>query len=331
MQLNLETYESPEGEKYFRLEIVPGPKANQMKVIPKEIIFLMDASLSIQQKRLGEVVRGIQESLKHLNPQDKFNVYTFKDRIVKMSEESMTVSDAAIRDSVRLLSKLEPTEQTDIYKAFRDSIQTRASMNPSYIIFFSDGRPTQGVVSSEKLIGEISRINHLERSIFAFSGGKRVNRYLLDFLAYQNRGWSEYAEETHMISERIFGLYQKIQNPLLTNLRYQFSNLSEAEVYPKHLPDFYLNTRFVLYGQYTNEDAFSVRVVGDADGESKDFLYTRRLSAAPKGSEAIAREWAFNKFYHRISTITLEGKTPEGTAELKRLSDQFKIKTPYDL
>jgi len=330
MQIQLITYRDPtDGQGYFRISMTPGKDAASMKVIPKEIIFLIDASLSIRERRLDRFIRGIKYAIQNLNPNDKFNLYTFKDRITPLSDFSLTSSEQSVRKAIYLLNKLEPSEQTDIYAAFLESIQKPTSMDPSYIMFLSDGKPTQGVTSSAKLIGEISKINNRKRPIFAFSGGARVNRYLLDFLAYQNRGWSEYAASNLDIHRRISELYEKIKNPLMINVRYQFSQLDSSEVYPKHLPDFYLNTAFVVYGKFLGEDKFSMRVLGDVEGDTKEFIFARSLVNAEKGGKEIALHWAFNKFYHLISESTLDGPTPELNAQIKYLTKKFKIKSPY--
>jgi len=331
MKIHVTTYHDPvDGQGYFRISIRPSDGAVRMEVMPKEIIFLMDASLSIQERRLDQFIRGIKYAIQNLNPGDRFNIYTFKEHIDPLSLSPLVSSESTIKQATRFLNQLEPSQQTDIYEAFLESIQNPASMRPSYILFLSDGRPTYGVTSSAKLISKISRINDRERPIFAFSGGKRVNRYLLDFLAYQNRGWSEYAAKNHDITRRISELYDKIRNPLLVNVRYQFSALDASEVYPKHLPDFYRNTEFVVYGKFQDEDRFSIRVAGEIKDRTKEFIFSKNLSEAKEGDRDIAMNWAFNKFYHLISRITLEGPDESLKQELDELRRKFGIQSPYD-
>ena len=171
---------------------------------------------------------------------------------------------------------------------------------------------------------------HLEHSQSGHARYGRVDLVLLDFLAYQNRGWSEYAVKTHEIGSRISELYDKIRNPILANLRYQFAGVSEKEVYPKHLPDFYQNAEFVVYGKFREEDQFSMRVLGDIDGTTKEFIFARHLTNAEVGTREIAERWAFNKFYYLISQITLEGPSESLKRDLDQLRKEFKIQSPYD-
>ncbi|MBF0254345.1 MAG: VWA domain-containing protein [Candidatus Omnitrophica bacterium] len=331
MQVALSVYRKPgEEEGFFKISVIPGRDAARLEVIPKEVIFLVDASLSIQERRLDQFIRGIEYAVMNLNSRDRFNIYTFKDRITSLWPKPVTSSERAKEQAVAHLKRLKPSEQTDIYKAFLETIRIKPSQNPSYVIFLSDGRPTQGVVSSRKLIEEISRLNHRERSIFAFSGGVRVNRYLLDFLAYQNRGWSEYAERTFEVDDGVAQLYDKIRNPLLINVRYQTTGVSADEIYPKHLPDFYLNTEFVVYGRFREGSRLSMRVFGEVDGKVKEILFSRGFENAEPAGPEIARQWAFNKYYHLISSMTLEGSSPALKVEIAGLSRAYGIESPYD-
>lgn len=331
IQVRVATYQDPaDGEKYFKIMINPGKDVQKLPVMRKEVIFLVDASLSTGKERLDQFIRGIQYAVANLNPGDRYNIYTFKDTITPLFPKSVEPTKETIKETIWFLNKLEASERTDIYEAFLETIQKKAAVDPSYIIFMSDGRPTQGFTSTARLINEIARINRKARSIFAFSGGSRVNRYLLDFLAYQNRGWSEYALRTHEIKKRISELYDKIRNPLLINVQYQFSGLDAKQSFPQDLPDFYRDTEFVIYGKYQGEDKFSVRVVGEINGELKQFIFARSITEAEPGGRDIAVNWAFNKFYHHVSRITLDGPNDEDERELNALSAKFGIQNPYE-
>jgi hypothetical protein len=318
-----------DGRGYFEIVISPGKDAAKLAHLPKEVVFLIDSSLSMRENRIEEFKKGVVYCLRNLNAGDRFNVYTFKDDIRRFREAA--VSDPVeIGPAIRFMNELEASERTDLYEAFLRAIRTKASILPSYLVLLSDGRPTHGETSSAKLIEEISRVNGLKRPIFAFSGGRRVNRYLLDFLAYQNRGWSEYAVRTTDIRRKISEFYDKIRDPLLTNLRFQFSQVDAREVYPKHLPDLFRNAAFVVYGSYDKEKPFSMRLLGEFGGRKKEIIYAGDLAKAEKGGPEIARAWAFNKIYYLISRITLEGPDPRLEEEIRALSRRFGIQTPYD-
>ena len=126
-----------------------------------------------------------------------------------------------------------------------------------------------------------------------------------------------------------FQFYEKIKNPVFLNLRYNLNNLNATDAYPKSLPDFYKNAEFTLYGSYTNEDVFSMQLLGDIDGQTKELVFSRSLSQAKKGGADIKKGYGFNKVYHLISQISEKGYDPSVKAEIDTLSKKYGVVTPY--
>ena len=226
---------------------------------------------------------------------------------------------------------LTASEQTDVYLAFKKIVNIPLGKNPSSVLLLSDGRPTHGVVDSRELINSVTRANQGARPIFAFSGGGKVNRYLLDFISYQNRAWSQFMKKNWDIRKGLAEFYNKIRDPIFLNLRYRLNGLNEKEVFPKSLPDFYRNAEFTLYGKFDKEDTFSMQLLGDIDGKTKELIFSRSLSQAPKAGVEIMKGYAFNKIYYLISQVTLQGRKPELLQQIKELSKRYGIETPYSL
>lgn len=324
------TYEDPKTkEKYFQINMKVGKDGHELKTINKEIVFLIDCSKSTTEKRFRQFKEGLEYSLKNLNPGDTFNVLAFKKFIVEFMPQSVEPTEDNIRKALFFVDRLSLGTKTDAYNALFKSISRPVNKTPSYIIFLSDGFPTQGVTEPRRIIHEVSDLNNGLRSIFGFSGGLNVNRYLLDFITYKNRGWSEYSYRSHQIGVYLSNLYDKIKDPLLVNVRYHASGLNEEQIFPKLLPDFFRNVEFSLYGKYGGEDKFVLQMVGDVDGKVTEFVVDASLSQAVKGSEEIAKNWAFNKIYDLIGQLK-DGQDNTGLIQqIEELSKRYKIDTPY--
>ncbi len=330
LDIQVYTYQDPaDSGKYFMIKIFAKKDVQQFKVMPKEILFTIDCSLSISPERLDEFKRGISDCLKNLNKDDLFNIIAFKDKASFFSKESVPAAPETIKHAERFVSELTSNRATDVYGAFEKIVQTAPARNPSNIILISDGRPTHGVVNSRELINSITRINKKVRPVFAYSGGAKVNRYLLDFIAYQNRAWSQFVKERGQIYKGLSDFYSKIKDPIFLNLRYQLNGLNENEVFPKSLPDFYRNAEFTIYGKYENENDFSMQLLGDVEGKTKELIFSRLLAEAPKGGPDIMKGYAFNKIYYLISQITSEGQNAELLKQIRELGQRYKVTTPY--
>ena len=315
--------------KYFMIKIFAKPDAKVFSVMPKEILFAIDCSLSISPERLDEFKRGISACLKNLNKDDVFNIVAFRDKAFFFQPKSVSATPDRIKAAERFVSELTSNRQTDVYNALENILKTPLARNPSNIILISDGRPTHGVVDSRELINSVTRVNDKKRPVFAYSGGSKVNRYLLDFIAYQNRAWSQYVKERGKIHKGMADFYSKIKDPIFLNLRYQLNGINEADIYPRSLPDFYRNAEFTLYGTYTDEDEFSMQLLGDISEETKELIFTRSLAGAEEGPAEIVKGYAFNKIYHLISRVTTQGQSPELMKEIRDLSKRYGITTPY--
>lgn len=330
LDIEVYTYEEPgDPQKYYMIKIFAKPGARAFKVMPKEILFTVDASLSISPERLDEFKKGIRACLSHLNKGDVFNIVAFKDKTTFLAPSSLSANSDTIKKAERFVSSLTSSERTDVYQAFDRIVQLPLSRTPSNVILISDGRPTHGVVNSRELITSVSRINKKVRPVFAFSGGAKVNRYLLDFIAYQNRAWSQYVKNKSDIDTGLAEFYEKIKDPLFLNLKYRLNALDEKEAFPKSLPDFYKGAEFTLYGAYKDEDKFSMQLLGDVEGKTKELIFSRSLKEAKKGNEDIKRGYGFNKIYYLISRATVEGPRPEILREIDELSRRYGIVTPY--
>ncbi|MCD4779183.1 MAG: VWA domain-containing protein [Candidatus Omnitrophica bacterium] len=318
-----------DGQKYYKIVIRIGPDGLSLYSVPKEIIFLVDCSISTEKQRLEEFKEGIAYCLKHLNRFDTFNIFSFKKDISKFRAKAVHPNRDNIRLALQYVDSLTVGETTDTYRALYETVSVAKFHHPTYILLLSDGRPTRGVTNPRQLINEISSFNKGKMSIFAFSGGVGVNRYLLDFISYKNRGWSEYSYRTHQIAKNLAYMYTKIRDPLLLNIRYRVSGLTDTEMFPRMLPDFFRNTEFTLYGKYDEEDKFLMQFLGDFEDKTNELMIEGSLLDAPRGDSTIARNWAFNKIYHLIGQLKHGQENTELINQIYSLSRKFKIKTPY--
>jgi uncharacterized protein YegL len=331
LQYHLSTYHDPHSaEKYFQLTIQVNAPATRLPTIPKEIVFLVDCSLSIDSARLEQFKEGIRYCLTHLNPGDRFNILAFKEKVIKFQTQSIELTPAALKQALQFVDNLRIGEKTDTYQALYDTLQQEGSLHPTYVVLMSDGRPTKGVTNSRELINAITKFNQGKIAVFAFSGGMLVNRYLLDFIAYKNRGWAEYADRTHVIGERLSEMYQKIRDPIMLRLRYYVNGIQQDEVVPKILPDFFRHTEFALYGKYTSEAQFFIQFIGDTQSATKDYFVRGDFTLADQGGEDIARNWAFNRIYHLIGLLEDDRNNQTILNEIRTLTKRFNIQTPYE-
>ncbi len=323
-------YQDSAGQKYFKLAVKVRDATINFPVIPKEIIYLLDTSGSIGTKRLLQEEEGIIYSLRHLNPEDRFNIFVFKDKTVPLSPTSLPVTPDNIKTASNFLKNLKSWSNTDIYDTLRQSLNLNNPFVPSYRVMLSDGIPTVGVINDMHVINEISNINDNKVSFFSFGGGADVDPYMLDFVAFKNRGWSTITDREYFMSREFSRLYDELKDPLLLNVRYYVGGLKTDEIFPQTMPDFFKGSQFVIFGRFTREDRFVVQIRGEAAGqEKKEFIVSASLKDALQGDKQIAHDWAFHKVYYLIGQLKYNQNNGALLSEIGALCAQFHIITPY--
>ena len=333
LDMELSTWRSPgDPQGYFQLRIVP-KQGGQIEILPKDVTFVVDASSSIPQHKLNLTVKGLRNSLIQLRPVDRFNVVIFRDTPQHFRPEVVVATPDNVAEAQAFLESVESKGETDVYRALLPVVaQVPREGTPGVVVVVSDGRPTAGMRDGRTIINGLSSDNQGANGIYAFGGGRTVNRYLLDLLAYRNKGATEVVSSIDAIDTALPQFIKTLENPILVNLSADFGRIDEQTVYPQELPDFFGGQAVTLYGRYeAGEDkAFSVFLSGDAGSAKKEVIFRTDMESANAGTRAIADGWAFQKAYDIIGRISRDGELPEYLDELKRLRVEYGVKTSYD-
>lgn len=317
---------------YFQLTIAPKEKAN-IEILPKDVTFIIDASGSITQSKLNITRRGAQAAVKLLHPEDRFNIIVFRETPTPFKPELTPATEESKNAAAAFLENLQAKGETDVYSALKSVISgaTRPGI-PSLLIVISDGRATVGIRDARAIINGITAENNLRNSIFAYGGGETVNRYLMDLLAYRNKGESDITAKIADIEKDLPAFFLKLADPLLVNIKTDYANIEENSVFPEIVPDFYKGRVVTVYGRFTpaKDSEFVMRLAGIAQDRSKELLFRADLRKAATGKQIIAKQWAFQKAYAIIGQISRDGERPELMNQLKELKQQYGVSTSYD-
>ncbi|MFO7974601.1 MAG: VWA domain-containing protein [Candidatus Hydrogenedentota bacterium] len=316
---------------YFRLSIVP--KAGEsIEVLPKDVTFVLDASSSIAQPKLNNTIKGFQEALTRLRPEDRFNIIVFRDTATDFERGFVNATPEEKAAALRFVKGLESYGKTDVYSAIGPVIEKEPREGIAGLVFLiSDGRPSAGMLDSRAIINAVTEKNEPRNTVLAFGGGNTVNQYLLDLLAFRNKGYSYVSPSWNDIPSDLPQFFGTVSDPILVNCRADFGRISEESVFPKELPDFFKGQGVTVYGRYDperNKD-FAMRLTGVAGDRNKEVIFKADLEEAETGDKGIAKDWALRKIYYLIGEMTRLGPQPELVNELDRLHKEYGLKTSY--
>ncbi|MFQ5906475.1 MAG: VIT domain-containing protein, partial [bacterium] len=330
MGVSLLSYKESEGDGYFLMLLSPNSWSLNQKVLPKDVVFVFDRSGSMSGRKIEQARSSLLFCLNSLNEGDRFGFVTFNDAVSEFSSGLLPASRKNLEDARKFVNGLTANGGTDINSAMASGLDMFDSVSrPKMLLFLTDGLPTVGVTDADEIVRGAAERNSRTVRTFTFGVGYDVNTRLLDRLANENRGASEYVRPDEDIEVKVSSLYSKIMNPILADIAVGFGSAHASDVYPRKTPDLFKGSQLLLVGRYRNAGDARVTLEGRMEGKVRRFDYTLHFGGESKGSEFIPLLWASRKIGHLIEEIRAHGKSRELVDEIVYLSKRFGILTEY--
>ena len=318
---------------YFMLLVSPRPELSKTQKLPRDMVFVLDTSGSMRGKRMTQARNALKYCLDNLESHDRFALMNFATTVNKYTESLLPATKDNIAEAQKWVARLEATGGTAIDDALSTALgmRTKDETRPFTIVFFTDGRPTIGETDSEKILSNVAKKNNSNTRIFTFGVGDDVNASMLDALADKSRAISTYVRETEDIENKVTGLYAKISNPVLANLKLVVNgDVKLNEVYPPQLPDLFHGTQLVVLGRYTGNGKAKIELTGTVGADTKDFTYDVVFPEQTTEEKPFVEDlWARRKVGYMLDQIRTNGEKKELVDEIVVLAKRYGITTPY--
>jgi Ca-activated chloride channel family protein len=332
---HLLTYRDPfdpsDPDGFFLALLAPRPDAAADQALAKDVILVLDRSGSMEGEKFQQAQEATRYILGHLNPEDRFGVIAFSTGLETFAPDLRTAAE--IQPALDWVDRLGAQGSTDINRALLEAAAIADSERPTYLIFLTDGLPTEGVVDSAMILDNFRENAPQDLRLFAFGVGYDVDTFLLDSIAQEHHGASTYVLPEERLDETLSAFYAKISTPVLTDLRLDFGGMPVYDLYPSPLPDLFAGSQTVLVGRYRQGGRTDVTLKGEVNGQVQTFRFPDQIfaerSEPSEAQPAIDRLWATRKIGYLLSQIRLNGPQQETIDQIVRLSIRYGIVTPY--
>jgi Ca-activated chloride channel family protein len=317
-------------DRFFSLWITP-PEALMLEdVLPKNVVFTVDISSSMEGERMAQVKSALSRFLSLLNPTDRFNIVTFGNFVQKFQPDLVPASQEYLQQAGDFILQLYALGMTNIDLALRESLtQSFLDTTLKNLIFLTDGEPTWGEKNVDSILCRVDRINTKDVRIFSFGVGESINRAFLYNLSTQNHGFAYFISSDDSIAEVVSAHFLRMSKPVLHNISIDFGGLKTWDLYPKNIQDLYWGSQIQLLGLYRGSGHYPVKVSGEMRAKPFEFTQTIHFADSVGGQRFVPRLWARAKIDHILGLIQTYGETDELVNQIIDLSLRFQILTPY--
>jgi len=198
-----------------------GPASPAVREAPRTVIAVFDTSLSMQWNKLDSSFQAFENVLRSLRPRDRFNVVVFNSEVSLFAPAVEPASADQIERALGFVKKSRLRGGTDMGVALERAL-AQAGGN-AYIVLFTDGGSTQGVIQNSRLISSFNerwnRIAAAQRPrMFVFGVGDDANVPLLRQIGSAN-GVFEWVRSTEPVDFKIQQFVSKIGRFPISGLR----------------------------------------------------------------------------------------------------------------
>jgi len=255
------THRSDKGG-FFTLILQPPDRVTAQDVTPKELVFVLDTSGSMQGFPIEKAKETMNLALDNLYPSDTFNLITFAGDTRILFQKPVPATRANLNKAQAFLRASTGEGGTEMMTAIKAALEPSDDdkSHVRIVCFMTDGY----VGNDMEIISEIQK--HQNARVFSFGIGSSVNRYLLDKMAEAGRGEVEYVGLDDDGSAAARRFHERVRNPLLTDISIDWNNLPVADVYPQRIPDLFGAKPVVLKGRYTAAGRGTIRLKGKMAG-----------------------------------------------------------------
>ncbi len=314
-----------EEENYFLLMMEPPARVVQDNIVPREYIFIVDVSGSMNGFPLDTTKALMSEIITNLNRNDMMNVILFAGGASALSpDRSLPATEENKKRAINWINSQHGGGGTRILPALQQALSLPETEGCSRIVTVA----TDGYVNVEPEVFELIRRNLGRANLFAFGIGSSVNRFLIEGMARVGQGEPFVVLDPAEAPARAAGFRQYIQSPVLTGISVAFDGVEAYDVEPIAVPDLFALRPVTVFGKFKGAPKGKVTVSGrTANGDFRKSISLSENAASPENS-AIRLLWARHRIA-RLSDLNNLVQDDRRVEEVTSLGLEYHLMTAY--
>jgi Ca-activated chloride channel family protein len=313
-------------DNFFLLMVQPPAAVQAAEIVPREYIFVLDVSGSMNGFPLDTAKQVLRDLIGHLRPTDTFNVVLFSGASRLMAPASLPATAANIDRAVGVIERERGGGGTELEGALRIAmaLPRRSHVARTLAVI------TDGYIAQEPGAFAMVHENLHDTNLFAFGIGASVNRHLIEGLARAGQGEPFVVTDPSEAAATGARFRRMVEAPVLTNIQVKAEGFDIFDVEPTVQPDLFAERPILVYGKWRGPHNGRIVVSGQAaTGKFRSVIRADDQSMRPENA-ALPRLWARARIA-RLSDLSFDFDAPhdEAIREVTKLGLTYSLVTNY--
>jgi Ca-activated chloride channel family protein len=295
---------------------------------PRNVILLLDTSLSMYGEKLKRAVEALDYFLNSLSPPDHFDLILFNEEAYAFSPTPLPATADNVEHALDFIRNSMLGSGSDIRKALAKAVELAPQFPPGErsIVLVSDGNPTLGTRNVKQILQTVNT----NTRVFTFGLGSDANSTLLEELAKGGHGYFASARETEDITTALKIFFDHVGSTSIENAH--LTGIDMNNFYQVYASDDYGfdGSSLAFVGRYrTPSPRTTVMVTGQFGTEAIKLARDVVLPELADIHSHLPRVWARARVDALLREMDLNGEREDYIAEIIRLSQKYRFVTPY--
>jgi len=325
---------APGNEDGFTLLSVTPPAGRRTDVIPRDVTLVLDVSGSMNGRKIEQARAAGRQLLSTLHEADRFRLIDFSSDVHTFRDDFVAATPDNVREATRYLAALDASGSTNIEGALREALRPAVVRGRlPVILFVTDGEPTVGDTRPDHLAAMAADANaHAEepRRIFTFGLGSDVNVGLLEQLALQGRGTSQFVRPDESVERMVGIVADRLVGPMLTDVRVHVDgDVRLSRMLPGETTDIFADRDLSLVARYSGHGRARVVVEGRRGTTAVTWTSTVDFPDRDRENSFVSRLWATQRVGYLSAEKRNHGGSSEIDDEIRALGERYGIPTEF--
>ena len=270
--------------------------------LSREMIFVIDTSGSMAGTSIRQAREALKLGLDRLKAGDRFNIIEFNSVTRLFAPSAVEATPQNLSRARRFVDGLVANGGTEMAGALQAALKDQQD----------DGRVRQVVFLTDGSVGNEAALfriidDRLGRSrLFTVGIGSAPNAYFMREAATLGKGTFTYIGDIGEVREKMDRLFEKLEFPVLSDIRLRWGSGAEADYWPRPVPDLYLHEPLIVSFRLDHSE-HELHLSGRMNGQAWQTTLPVDRGGQARGLDVL---WARNKI-HSLEQQKSRGASPE--------------------